>query len=69
MKTSEGALWAASQCHVLKSLGIDVHVVLPSPLGQTMAEWKISGAKIHIADISLPEPYYMIPINSFRQYQ
>jgi len=54
VKTSEGAFWAAWQCHVLKQLGIDIHVVLPSSLGQSVAIWKNSDVKIHIADISLP---------------
>jgi glycosyltransferase involved in cell wall biosynthesis len=54
VKTSDGARWAAWQARVLKRLGIDVHVALPSSVGEAVAEWQNADTHIHIADVSLP---------------
>lgn len=54
VKTSEGASWAALQAQVLKDLGIDVHVALPSPVGETVKCWRAAGATVHVADLALP---------------
>lgn len=54
VKTSDGARWAAWQARVLTRLGLDIHVVLPSPIGEAVAEWQNARAHIHVADVSLP---------------
>jgi len=54
VKTSDGASWAALQAHVLTSLGIEVHVAVPSAVGEAIEVWEKAGAKLHVVDCSLP---------------
>lgn len=54
VKTTDGARWAAWQARALTQLGVEVHVVLPSTQGEAVRLWHESGARIHIADFSLP---------------
>lgn len=54
VKTADGATWAARQVQVLTSLGVDVHVALPSLSGETIPYWTNTGATLHVADCSLP---------------
>ncbi len=54
VKTSDGALWAASQSAVLTRLGVEVHVALPRLKGRAVSAWRSAGAVIHEADLSLP---------------
>jgi glycosyltransferase involved in cell wall biosynthesis len=53
VKTSDGARWAALQAQVLTHLGIQVHVALPSPVGDAVRLWREAGATIHIVDCAL----------------
>src|SRR5687767_8660541 len=54
VKTSDGAHWAVQQASELRSLGVDVHVALPSLDGRLIPEWKRSGATLHLAEIDWP---------------
>src|SRR5687767_13158337 len=56
VRTSDGAHWAVQQASELKSLGVDVHVALPSLNGRLIPEWKRSGATLHLADLYWPAP-------------
>lgn len=54
VKTSDGALWAASQAAVLRRLGVEVHVAVPNPTGTALSASRSSGAVLHEADLRLP---------------
>jgi glycosyltransferase involved in cell wall biosynthesis len=54
VKTSDGAPWAARQARILRDLGAEVHVALPTSAGAAVADWVRSGAEIHIVDLNLP---------------
>lgn len=54
VKTSDGARWAALQAQVLASLGIEVHVAVPSIDGEAIELWRQAKASIHVLDCSLP---------------
>ncbi|MGH9348886.1 MAG: glycosyltransferase family 4 protein [Vicinamibacterales bacterium] len=54
VKTSDGAHWAVQQASELRSLGVDVHVALPSLEGRLVPDWRRSGATIHLARIDWP---------------
>jgi glycosyltransferase involved in cell wall biosynthesis len=54
VKSTEGARWAAWQSRALTRMGVQVHVVLPSMRGEAIRLWRESGARIHVADLSLP---------------
>jgi glycosyltransferase involved in cell wall biosynthesis len=53
VKTSDGAQWAARQASILSSLGVDVHVALPSAAGRAVESWRSAGAEIHTVDLNL----------------
>jgi len=54
VKTSDGAQWAARQARVLRALGVQVHVALPSFVGMAVNDWKRAGAILHCVDLNLP---------------
>lgn len=53
VKTADGAQWAALQAQVLTRCGIQVHVALPSAVGEMIALWCQAGIIIHELDCSL----------------
>lgn len=54
VKTSDGAQWAARQARVLRDLGVEVHVALPSSVGMAVSTWKRAGSVLHYVDANLP---------------
>ena len=54
VKTSNGAEWAALQAAELVRLGVDVHVALPFPEGNTVRSWQQSGAILHFVTLDFP---------------
>ncbi len=54
VKTSDGAWWAARQAAELVRQGVEVHVAVPRPEGRAMAEWRASGACVHVCPLDLP---------------
>lgn len=56
-KTSDGALWGFNQVKKLKSLGIEVIVVLPKKSGAMIEKWKSLDIEIIFEDFSLPIKY------------
>jgi glycosyltransferase involved in cell wall biosynthesis len=51
VKTTDGASWALNQVRELKTLGNDIHVVLPDDCGHFIEQWRQTGATIHIANL------------------
>ena len=54
VKTAEGAQWAARQARILRELGVEVHVALPTDRGRVIEEWRAAGTTVHMADLRLP---------------
>jgi glycosyltransferase involved in cell wall biosynthesis len=65
VKNTDGARWAAWQSRALIRMGVEVHVVLPSIRGEAIPLWRESGARIHVADLSLPmrRPWLWKPLH------
>ncbi|MCW5556031.1 MAG: glycosyltransferase family 4 protein [Verrucomicrobiae bacterium] len=54
VKTAEGAQWAARQARVLRGMGVETHVAVPTDRGKAIEEWEAAGATVHVADLRLP---------------
>ena len=54
VKTSDGAIWAAHQAGVLKRLGVDVHVALPTADGRMVETWRRQGVALHFVPLDWP---------------
>jgi glycosyltransferase involved in cell wall biosynthesis len=54
VKTSDGAIWAAHQAGVLKRLGVEVHVALPTADGRMVETWRRQGVALHFAPLDWP---------------
>src|SRR5437764_8865295 len=54
VKTSDGAIWAAHQAGVLKRLGVEVHVALPTADGRMIETWRRQGVALHFAQLDWP---------------
>jgi glycosyltransferase involved in cell wall biosynthesis len=54
VKTSDGARWAAWQAQVAARAGVEIHVAVPSNVGDAIPIWEQAGAHIHVCDASLP---------------
>lgn len=54
VKTTDGADWAWKMAGHLVRMGVEVHVALPAASGRFLAEWRASGAVLHVLDASLP---------------
>ena len=52
LKTADGARWAWRQVRVLRSLGVEVDVVLPGP-GTMTAAYRDAGIPVHLLDCDL----------------
>jgi glycosyltransferase involved in cell wall biosynthesis len=59
LKTATGASWAYEQMCVLRSLGVDVHVVLPARVGSMAPRYRAAGIDVIEADLDFPleEPW------------
>lgn len=59
LKTAAGANWAYEQMCVLRSLGVDVHVVLPAQVGSMAPRYRAAGIGVIEADLDFPleEPW------------
>jgi len=53
-KTSDASFWAVRQVAELVRNGVDVHVALPFPSGDALAQWRQTGASLHFVDCRLP---------------
>lgn len=54
VKTADGAAFALRQARVLRDLGVDVHVCLPTAGGRYVDAWHATGATVHRLDVDFP---------------